>query len=181
MPALTAAVGAANVACLEIDPSGLAGDAEARTVVDRLRAPAHAVDVAAIVSGRSDLAAQTGCDGAVIGPDGPEFREARALLGDDAIIGVVAGGSRHDAMLAGERGAGFVALDPDPDLIGWWVEVMEVPCVAMAVDDMDAARLCAAAGADFVALRDPVWSHPLGTAAGVQAAAALLAGTIPAP
>ena len=176
MPALTAAVGAANVACVEFRLADTDDEAAARLAVDALRAPVHALDVAAIISRRPDLAAQTGCDGAVIDCDGASYRDARALLGGDAIVGVAAGGSRHDAILAAERGATFVALDADPDLIGWWAEIVEVPCVAMAVDDIEAARACAAAGADFVALCDPVWSHADGPSAGVRAAVGLLAG-----
>ena len=179
LPALAAAVGAANVACVEITLAAGLGDDDARSVVDALRAPVHALDVAAVVSGWTELAAQTGCDGAVVDPEGASYRDARAVLGPDAIVGVAAGSSRHDAMSAAERGASFVALDPDPDLIGWWAEIMEVPCVAMAVDDMDAARQCAAAGADFVALRGPIWSHPEGPAAGARAAIDLLSGGEP--
>ena len=176
VPALTAAVGAANVACVEIRLADTLDEAEARLTLDALRAPVHALDVAAIVAGRADLAAQTGCDGVVIDGSGPAYRDACALLGGDAIVGIAAGASRHDAMLAAEKGASFVALEADPDLIGWWAEIVEVPCVAMAVDDAETARACAAAGADFVALRAPVWSHPDGPAAGARAAAALLAG-----
>ena len=180
LPALAAAVGAANVACVEICLADWIGDDDARGVVDALRAPVHALDVAAVISGRPELAAQTGCDGAVVDPEGATYRNARAALGPDAIVGVVAGRSRHDAMSAAERGASFVALDPDPELIAWWAEIMEVPCVAMAVDDLDVARQCAAAGADFVALRGPIWTHPEGPDAGARAAMTVLQGSEPA-
>ena len=69
---------------------------------------------------------------------------ARRFLGADAICGVSAGGSRHNAMLAAEAGADYVsfgafhasatlpgaALIP-PDILTWWSEAMTLPCVAI--------------------------------------------------
>ena len=69
-------------------------------------------------------------------------------------------------MQLGEAGADYIAFGtPDfvadqqaarerrLDLIKWWAEIFEVPCVAFDVDSASDAAALAAAGADFVALR----------------------------
>jgi thiamine-phosphate pyrophosphorylase len=93
------------------------------------------------------------------------FKEARRLAPEGAIVGADAGRSRHDAMEIGEAGADYVAFgipahvtDRDKaaerrlDLIGWWSELFEIPCVAFDVADPAEATSLAAAGADFVAI-----------------------------
>ena len=63
------------------------------------------------------------------------------------------GASRHDAMELGEAGADYVAFGIPPDvedravaverrldLIAWWSEVFELPCVAFDVADAEEAR-----------------------------------------
>lgn len=163
---------AGDVACLELR---LATDDDGawQRAIAALRPVVQDRGVAFLLSGRPELARETGCDGVVISPDA-SFRSVHDTVGAQAIVGVLCGTSRHDAMMAGERGADFVGLAPDPDLIGWWVEVMEPPCVAFA--DGGDFRACTAAGADFVAVGEHVWSHPEGAVAGLQEAIASLAG-----
>ena len=72
-------------------------------------------------------------------------------------------------MTAGEVGADYVMFgEPRRDgcvpplaetleRVAWWAEIFVTPCVAYAARLDDAAAL-AAAGADFVALGDAVWS-----------------------
>jgi thiamine-phosphate pyrophosphorylase len=48
-------------------------------------------------------------------------------------------------------------LDETVERVAWWAEIFETPCVAYAARLDDVATL-AAAGADFVALGDAVWS-----------------------
>lgn len=83
------------------------------------------------------------------------YDEARKVLGKAASIGAGVGLSRHLGMLLGERGAEYVAFGPAPagdllDVIEWWAEVVEVPCVAFAGGGE--AGVLARAGADFVAI-----------------------------
>jgi thiamine-phosphate pyrophosphorylase len=58
--------------------------------------------------------------------------------------------------------------------VEWWAELVEVPCVGYAANGEE-IRPLAAAGADFVALGDWIWTHPDGAAAAVAAANASLA------
>ena len=72
-------------------------------------------------------------------------------------------------MSAGEAGVDYVMFgEPRPDgwtppfeetleRTLWWADIFETPCVAYAGGPDDAEAL-AAAGADFVALGDSIWS-----------------------
>ena len=93
------------------------------------------------------------------------YAEAREILGERFIIGADAGRSRHDAMELAEAGVAYVgfgipghvedratAFTRQQDLVAWWSEIFEIPCIAFDVADADAARALTEAGADFVAV-----------------------------
>jgi len=97
------------------------------------------------------------------------------------LFGADAGFSRHDAMVAGEGGADYVAFgerDRSPDdvvieLIHWWREVAVVACLAYASGLGDVATLIEA-GADFIGVSAAVWDHPEGPATGASEFAAAI-------
>ncbi len=91
-------------------------------------------------------------------------------------------------MEAGEAGADYVAFGAffptatkdarhraEPEILGWWSEVMEVPCVAIGGITADNCAPLVRAGADFLAVVGAVWSHPDGPEAGVRAMTAAIA------
>ncbi|MEQ8825868.1 MAG: thiamine phosphate synthase [Filomicrobium sp.] len=92
------------------------------------------------------------------------YSKAREALGPNAIVGVEAGPSRHDAMTLGEAGADYVAFnatgDEAQELISWWAEIFEPPVVALGVSDVDEACELASIGADFVELTLPTGLSP---------------------
>ena len=124
---------------------------------------------AVLVAGDAGLARTVKADGThvpFVEDMGEPYETARSIVGSGAVVGADAGRSRHDAMTLAELGADYVAFGiPDfvkdresavalqLELIGWWAEIFEVPCVAMDVDSPEQARELAAAGADFVCLR----------------------------
>ncbi len=178
---LAAACDAGDVAAVQLRLKG-AGDDAIRRAVDELRPVAQKRGAAFILNDRPDLAAETGCDGVHIGQADATLREARAIVGNDATIGVTCHDSRHLAIVAAEEGADYVAFGafhptktkeaighPTPDLIAWWSQLMVVPCVAIGgITPQNAAPLVAA-GADFIAVCSGVWEHPEGAAAAVRA------------
>lgn len=178
---LAAALDTGDVACVLLLPESLGApsDDALRGAIDVLRPIAQDRGVAFLVDGRPDLAAETGCDGAHTCPDGPSYRDSRALVGPNAIVGFSARFSRHAAMTAAEQGADYIVLgrrNPTPDeliqtldLIEWWASLMEVPCVALGDISPETCAPFVAAGADFVAVDTAVWSHSDGPAAGVKA------------
>ncbi len=122
--------------------------------------------VAALIHSDIALARATGADGIhlVLAAGGPDpatvVKTARSTVGKGQIVGVeIASGLRHDAMIAGESGADYIAFSgPNHDaLIAWWAELFELPCVAlgssgMGVADPHAAADLGQAGADFIAV-----------------------------
>jgi thiamine-phosphate pyrophosphorylase len=104
--------------------------------------------------------------------------EAREELGERFAIGVDAGTTRHDAMTLAEGGADYVAFAASGDaeaedhcleMIDWWAEIFEVPCLAWDVRDSELAVALADRGADFIALRLPEGESPAAAADNVRA------------
>lgn len=130
---------------------------------------AQGKDIAALIEGDAQLARTLRADGVHLpwSKDvAAQYAEAREVLGARYIVGVDVGRSRHDAMSLAEAGADYIAFgipehvdDRDTaaerrrELIGWWSEIFEVPCVAFDVESAEEAITLAAAGADFVAMR----------------------------
>jgi thiamine-phosphate pyrophosphorylase len=46
------------------------------------------------------------------------------------------------------------------DIIAWWAELFEVPCVALDPADAETAGELARRGAEFVRPADAMWSSP---------------------
>ena len=142
-------------------------------------------DVAFLVNDSIALAKRLGADGVHLGQDDGDPREARALLGPAAQIGVTCHDSRHLAMEAGEAGADYVAFGafyptttkpvvhvPEPVILSWWSAVFELPCVAIGGITPGNAAPLVAAGADFLAVSGAVWGGD--EAAAVRAFAQVL-------
>ncbi len=162
---LAQALARGDIACVSLG-RGLAAidEAYAHRIIDVVQG----AGAACLIEGDAELAEQLGSDGVHLPADPEAYRKARALLGSEASIGVDCGLSRHQAMLLGELGADYVGFGPaSPDdiegidrcaeLIAWWAEIFVVPCVALNIDGVDAARELAVLGADFVAPSRAVW------------------------
>ena len=152
----------------------------------RLAEPLQAIcaerDVAFIVNDSVALAKRLGADGVHLGQDDGDPRDARAMLGPAAQIGVTCHDSRHLAMEAGEKGADYVAFGaffptatkdvrhrPEPSILSWWSAVFELPCVAIGGIAPENGGVLVEAGADFLAVCNAVWKAPGGAGAGIAA------------
>ena len=177
---LALALDAGEVACVQLRLKGIDDDA-IRQAALTLAPVAQARDVAFLLNDRPDLAAETGCDGVHVGQHDTSYDEARALVGDDAIVGVTCHDSRHFAMVAAERGADYVAFGafyptatkdaighPDAEILKWWSEMMTVPSVAIGGITAANCAPLVKAGADFIAVLSAVWSHAEGPGAAVE-------------
>ena len=178
---MKAALGAGDVACVQLRLKDVSDDVILR-VGETLMPIVQGAGAAFLVNDRADLAAKLGADGAHIGQDDMSYKEARAALGPDKILGVTAHNSRHLAMEAAENGADYVAFGAffptstkeaktraDIDLLEWWSEIFEIPCVAIGGITPENAAPLVKAGADFLAVASSVWNHPEGAAAAVAA------------
>ena len=183
--ALTAALDAGDVASFQLRLKAV-GDDDIRRAVDALMRPVQARGTAFILNDRPDLARELGCDGVHVGQEDASYAEARAIVGEDAIVGVTCHDSRHLAMEAAEAGADYVAFGAffatatkdaktraDIALLAWWSELMLVPCVAIGGITVENCRPLIDAGADFLAVSSGVWNHADGPAAAVRAFNAL--------
>ena len=185
---LAAALDAGDVAAVQLRLKDVDDSAVLRAV-DVLRPVAQSRGVAFLLNDRADLAARSGCDGAHVGQDDMKAREARALLGPERMLGVTCKASRDLAFAAGDDGADYVAFGAfftsatkestvraDPEILEWWSELMEIPCVAIGGITPENCAPLVRAGAHFLAVVSAVWGHPDGAAAGVRAMNAAIAG-----
>lgn len=146
---------------------------EAAALAEPLQAICAAHDVAFIVNDSVSLAKRLKADGVHLGQDDGSPRDAREELGREAQIGVTCHASRHMAMGAGEAGADYVAFGaffpsttkdkgpdaevPDLELLQWWSQIFEIPCVAIGGITPENCAPLVAAGADFLAVSGAVW------------------------
>lgn len=184
IPQLKSAFDGGDVACVQLRLKG-ASDAEILKAADAMLPVCAAHGAAFIMNDRPDLAKQCGADGVHLGQDDGEVEAARALLGEDKVIGVSCHDSRHLAMVAGEAGADYVAFGafyptnskrpeelakwgvPEPEILTWWQAYMVLPVVAIGGINPSNCGVLAAAGADFVAAITAVWNHPVSPAKAV--------------
>lgn len=177
---LAAALDAGPVAAVQLRLKDVADDA-LRRAVDVLRPVAQSRGVAFLLNDRPDLAVATGCDGAHVGQDDMPVAQARHMLGD-LMLGATCHASRDLAMTAGEDGADYVAFGAffpsttkappamaELELLTWWSEMMELPCVAIGGITAENCRPLVEAGADFLAVSAGIWNYDTGPAAAVAA------------
>jgi thiamine-phosphate pyrophosphorylase len=178
---LEAALSGGPVAAFQFRVKGV-DQHEAARLAEPLQRICEAHEVAFIVNDDMALAKRIGADGVHLGQGDGDPREARALLGPSAQIGITCHDSRHLAMDAGEAGADYVAFGaffptttketthrPDPSILSWWSRLFEIPCVAIGGVTPENGRVLVEAGADFLAVCNAVWGHPEGPAAAVAA------------
>ena len=177
---MAAALDAGDVGAVQLRLKDLDDDALKRAI-DALRPVVQSRDVAFLLNDRPDLAVSHGCDGAHVGQTDTPATVARKILGD-LTMGVTCHDSRDLAMAAGEQGADYVAFGAffptttkdakfhaEPELLQWWSELMELPCVAIGGITPANCPPLVRAGANFLAVVGAVWNHPAGPAAGVRA------------
>ena len=166
---LERALAAGPVAAFQFRVKGV-DELEAARLAAPLQEICAARDCAFIVNDSVSLAKRLRADGVHLGQSDGAVREAREALGREAQIGVTCHSSRHLAMEAGEAGADYVAFGsffpsttkdsehrPGLDLLEWWQQIFEIPCVAIGgITPANCAPLVRA-GADFLAVSQAVW------------------------
>jgi thiamine-phosphate pyrophosphorylase len=178
---LAKALDAGDVAALQLRLKDQTLEGVQRAI-EALLPVCQARDVALLLNDDPALAVRTGCDGAHVGQQDTSARDARRILGPDLMLGVTCHDSRHLAMEAGDAGADYVAFgaffptqtkqaptQADPEILRWWSDLMEIPCVAIGGITVENCPSLIAAGADFLAVAGGVWAHPEGPAHAVRA------------
>jgi thiamine-phosphate pyrophosphorylase len=150
------------------------------TRIKRLAAPIQNAGAALLLDGQNlskhvDLVARSGADGAHL--DGiAALEELLPGLKPDRIAGVGGLKTRHDSMVAGERGADYVlfgepdargqrpAMEAVAERLAWWAELFEPPCIGYAASTEEVHEFVRA-GADFIMVGDMIWADSRGAAA----------------
>ncbi len=183
---LARALDAAPVAAFQFRVKDM-DEHQAARLAEPLQALCAEREVAFIVNDSISLAKRIGADGVHLGQSDGEVEDARKRLGREAQIGVTCHNSRHLAMEAGEAGADYVAFGAffptttkvtehraEPELLTWWQELMEIPCVAIGGITPENCAPLVRAGADFLAVSGAVWNGD--ETAAVKAFHAAIAG-----
>lgn len=163
------ALAAAPIAAVLITPPS--GQVLSEPAAKPLVEQAQAHGAAALLLDDADLARKLRADGVHLQHSSgieDRYHAAREIVGRSAIVGVHAGKSRHDAMVLAEGGAEYIAFGvPEGvqdsaaarerrlDLVAWWAEIFEVPCVALDVETPEDAAELTRVGADFIGMRLP--------------------------
>lgn len=167
-----------------------AGEDEIARAAEAVMPVCRARGAAVIMNDSAERARKLGCDGAHLGEDDGDIREARSILGSDAVIGAscYASSDRAIRMAGFEGGADYVAFGAvyptqtktpralcPLELIENWSAAATVPSAAIGGITPENASSVIEAGADFLAVISAVWGHSDGPAAGAAAFDAVLA------
>ncbi len=175
------ALSAAPIACLQIRLKE-AEDLAIIQAADAITPLCHRYGTNVIINDRPDLVEACQADGVHIGQSDMDYFSSRELLGEDAIIGVTCHNSRDLAFQAAYAGANYVAFGAffdtstktaktraELEILEWWNEAVEIPCVAIGGITPENAGPLIQAGADFIAVASGVWQHSDGPGAAVSA------------
>jgi thiamine-phosphate pyrophosphorylase len=133
-----------------------------------------------------------------VGADGIHFERRKAGLEEliekfqgRMMIGAGGAKNRDDALELGEARPDYMFFGrfgydntpaPHPrnlSLGSWWAEMIELPCIVMAGNEVASVKAVAATGAEFVALSSAVFANGADPAAQITAANALLDESAP--
>ena len=125
---------------------------------------AQAAGAAVLLEGRPEIVRELGGDGLHVEGPVAAVKAAMAVLKPDYIVGAGPVASRDEAMTAGELGLDYIMFGPfsgaiaaaDREMAAWWAETMEIPGVLS--DPQTVAAEANAAGCEFLALSDSVWT-----------------------
>ncbi len=175
-----------DVACLQLrlkSPRGGApSDDDVKRAAAALLPATRDANVALLINDSPELAKACGADGVHVGQSDAACRGARALLGEEASIGVTCHASIDLGFRAGEDGADYVAFGAffptetkaaptraEPEILSLWRDATVLPCVAIGGITPQNAGPLVAAGADFLAVSSAVWRDPQGPTHAVSA------------
>ncbi|MFC6792403.1 thiamine phosphate synthase [Methylobacterium komagatae] len=177
LPALEAACAAGDVAAVILrfapaDERALTGLVKRAAAIVQVREAALVIACPGFNGDLVQVAARGGADGVHLDkprdPEG-ELSDLRKRLRDGRILGTGGLESKHIAMEAGEAGVDYLMFGglypdgaaPDTEIVraraGWWAEIFETPCVAVAATEAELPGLVET-GAEFIGLESTIWA-----------------------
>ena len=147
---------------------------------------AHKHDTIVLINDDPQIALETDADGVHLGQSDMNINLAREVLNDNAIVGITCHNSKELAFRACSDGTDYVAFGAfyetstkpgaqpaDLEILTWWHEAVEIPCVAIGGINPENAKHVIEAGADFIAVSSGVWDWPGGPVAAIEQLRAL--------
>lgn len=182
---LEAAVSAGDVASV-ILPQFDASEAVFQSLAESFVPVVQQAGGAAILAGDPRIALRAKADGIHVEAGGEALQELMAKNAGRLIVGAGGVKTRDEALALGELQPDYLFFgrfgydtEPAPHrrnlaLGQWWAEMVEIPCIVMAGNDIASIAAVADTGAEFVAVSAAIWQHPQGPAEAVRLANALL-------
>jgi thiamine-phosphate pyrophosphorylase len=182
---LEEALAAGDVATVILPQYGR-DDQQFQIVAERLVPIVQAHSAAALIAGDSRIAGRAKADGLHFEGRAEDLHDTLAKHTPKMIVGAGGASDRHRALEIGEAQPDYIFFgklegdikpEPHPKNLGlgeWWASMVQIPCIVMGGSDVSSVTAVSETGAEFVALRTAVFSHPEGAAAAVAAANALL-------
>lgn len=165
---LTQALSGGDVSSL-ILPQYQMDDATYEMLLAQWTPIAQEKNVAVISSGELRFAKRHGLDGIHMVAGASEVRHFVENQMDTMIVGATSGVTRHAALEMGEARPDYVFFgkfggdthaNVHPkyvDLAQWWAQMIEIPAILLAGNDVGSVAEAAATGVDFVALSNAVF------------------------
>jgi thiamine-phosphate pyrophosphorylase len=182
---VAAATGGGDVASLILPAYG-DGEAVFQRRAEALVPIAQAHGIAVMIEDDTRVAGRVGADGIHFEGRKDGLAELIEKFQDRMMIGAGGAKSRDDALELGEARPDYMFFGrfgydntpaPHPrnlSLGGWWAEMIELPCIVMAGNEVASVEAVAATGAEFVAVSSAVFGEEADPARQVAAANALL-------
>lgn len=156
------------------------GDSEIIVAAEKLLPLCHDNNIKFILNDSPELAVKSGADGVHIGDDDNDLKNARALLGENKIIGRSCYNSLDLATETANQGADYVsfgAFYPTKtktpkakaklETITKWKALSKTPCSAIGGITPQNAEPLIKAGADYICAISYIWEHPVSPEAAV--------------
>lgn len=187
---LEAALSGGEVASLIIPGYDL-DDASFQEHADRLTRIAQGVDVSSVVAGEPRIATRVHADGMHLEGNAEDLAGAVDKYQAKMMVGCGGIKTRDDAMVLGEAEPDYVffgkfGYDNKPEahsrnlgLGAWWSEMMQIPCIVLAGNEVASVLDVANTGADFVAIGAAVFAEGKDPAKVIAEANALLDTSAP--
>ncbi|MDY8108009.1 thiamine phosphate synthase [Fulvimarina sp. 2208YS6-2-32] len=170
--ALGRALSGGDVASVLIDPAGRE-HAAFQDYAEPLVRLAQEAGAAALVVDDTQCAGRVRADGVHLTAGKIDaLREAIEAHAPRMIIGASGFKTRHEALVAGEALPDYLFFgrlgqdnvpEPHPKTLAmaeWWADMVELPCIALGSNAIEAVEIVAETGAEFIALSSAIFDEP---------------------
>jgi thiamine-phosphate pyrophosphorylase len=166
-------------------------EASFQALAEKIVPAAQAGGIAVIIAGDTRIAGRVQADGLHVEVKATELAQTIEDFQAKMMVGCGGAKTRDDALELGETRPDYIFFgrfgydnkpEPHPrnlSLGQWWAEMIEIPCIVMAGNDIASVEAAAATGCEFVALSNAIFGEGVDPREAVAHANALLDQTAP--